>query len=147
MNNRGTAFLTAAFSLVLLVLAAGYFVLRTYTPPASATPVTPEVRQFGLSLHGFKADQATMRYWVPSTIVVNVGDTVILRVTNHDADSSHGFALAAFNISVSAIAPGKTETFRFRATRSGIYHYGCGLAGCAPDHAAQTGQLVVLGSQ
>ncbi|MBI3997906.1 MAG: cupredoxin domain-containing protein, partial [Armatimonadetes bacterium] len=84
-------------------------------------------------------------YWTPAIIVVNAGDTVILKVTNGDPNSPHGFSLAAFNISAPTIAPGKSETFRFRAMRPGIYHYGCGLTGCASDHADQVGQLVVLG--
>lgn len=147
MNARGTSILTATFAIVLLALAAGYFVLRTYTPPASATPVVPEVRQFTLALHSFKAGEQTMRHWMPASIVVNAGDTVILKVTNGDPDGAHGFALGAFNISASAIGPGQTVIYRFRATRPGVYHYGCNLAGCAPDHADQTGQLVVLGGQ
>lgn len=147
MNGRGTAIFIAAFTVVLLALGAGYLVSRTYTPPTSAAPpITPEVRQFSLHMHATEAGEETVRHWLPPTVVVNVGDTVILKVTNSDPENSHGFVLAAFNISVPAIAPGQTETFRFRATRPGVYHYGCSLVGCAPDHADQTGQFIVLGS-
>ena len=145
--SRGTAIFIATFTIILLVLAAGYFVFRTYTPPISAAPpITPEVRQFNLHMHSFEAGEETVRHWLPPTVVVNVGDTVILKVTNSDPETAHGFVLSAFNISVPAIAPGQTETFRFRATRPGVYHYGCSLVGCAPDHADQTGQFIVLGS-
>ena len=146
MNGRGTAIFTVTFVVVVLTLAAGFFVFRSYTPPTSASPpVVPEVRQFSLHLHSSKAGEVTMHHWMPPTLVVNAGDTVILKVINGDPENAHGFALGAFNISAPAIAPGQTETFRFRATRPGVYHYGCSLAGCAPDHADQTGQLVVLG--
>lgn len=148
MNGRGTVIFTAAFAVALLALAAGYFVFRTYAPPTSAAPpITPEVRQFRLYLQRVDAGEEKVRHWVPPILVVNVGDTVILKVTNSDPDSAHGFVLSAFNISVPAILPGKTETFRFRATRPGVHHYGCSLAGCAADHADQIGQLIVLGRQ
>lgn len=146
MEGKGTAIFTAAFAVVLLALGAGYFVLRTYTPPTSAAPVTPEVRQFSLQMRAAEAGDETLHNWTPGTLVVNVGDTVILKVTNTDPDTTHGFALGAFNISVPTIPPGESVTFRFRAARPGIYYFGCTLAGCAADHADQTGQLVVLGS-
>ena len=147
MNGRGAVIFTAAFAIVLMALGAGYLVVRTYTPPPSAAPpITPEVRQFSLHMHATEAGEVTMHHWMPPTVVVNVGDTVILKVTNSDPETAHGFVLSAFNISVPAIAPGQTEIFRFRATRPGVYHYGCSLVGCAPDHADQTGQFIVLGS-
>ncbi len=145
MNGSGWTVFSAVFLVVILMLAGGYVLMQAYIPPVSATaPVTPEVRQFGLFLHAFEGPEETVRHWMPSTIVVNAGDTVILRITNTDEEQSHGFALAAFNISVPSIAPGKTVTVRFRAARPGIYHYGCDLAGCAVDHEDQTGQFIVL---
>ncbi len=145
MDSRGTSILAATFAIVIVVLAAGYFVLRTYTPPISASPpVVPEVRQFSVQMHSTKAGEVTMHHWMPSTLVVHVGDTVILKVTNGDPDNAHGFNLGALNISASAIAPGGKETFRFRAMRPGIYSFQCNLAGCAADHADQAGQLIVL---
>src|SRR3972149_6282654 len=120
MENRGSAIVTAAFAIVLLILGAGYLVFRIYTPPTSASPpVTPEVRQFSLTLHAVAVGEETMRHWLPATVVVNVGDTIILKVTNTDPETTHGFALAAFNISVPAIPPGQTQAFRFRAPRAG----------------------------
>lgn len=145
MSNSGWTVFSAAFVAVLVVLAGGYVLTQVYAPPASATaPVTPEVRQFGLFMHTFEVAEGTVRHWMPSTIVVNAGDAVILRVTNNDEENAHGFALGALNITVPAIPPGETVTVRFTAARPGIYHYGCTLAACAKDHADQTGQFVVL---
>lgn len=145
MSGSGWTVFSAVVLVVVLVFAGGYVVLQSYVPPVSATaPVTPEVRQFGVFLHTFEGPEETVRHWMPATIIVNAGDSVILRVTNSDEEESHGFSLGAINVSVPSIAPGKTVTVRFRATRPGIYHYGCTLVGCARDHEDQTGQLVVL---
>ena len=145
MGGSGWTVFSAVVLVVGLVLAGGYLVMQSYIPPVSATaPVTPEVRQFGLFLHTIEGPEETVRHWTPATIVVNAGDSVILRVTNTDEDGSHGFSVGALNVSVPSIAPGRTVTVRFRPTRPGIYHYGCTLVGCARDHPDQTGQLVVL---
>ncbi len=145
MNGNGWPVFGAVFLVAILLLAGGYAVLQVYTPPASATaPVTPEVRQFALYLHVFQTGERSVHHWMPSAIVVTAGDTVILRITNTDGETAHGFSLGALNVSVPTIPPGGSVTVRFRATRPGIYHYGCTLAACAKDHAEQTGQFVVL---
>ncbi len=146
MDGRGAAIFVASFTVVLLTLGAGYWVWQTYTPPTSAAPpVVPEVRQISLHLLVMEAGEATVRRWMPATVVVNVGDTVVLRVTNHDPENAHGFALAGFHVWSPPIRPGETRTLRFRASRPGVFHFGCSVDACAPDHADQTGQLVVLG--
>lgn len=145
MNGRGLAIFAGAFVAVLATLGTAYVVVQVYRPPASATaPVAPETRQFDLLLHVFEAGEAELRRWIPPVIVANEGDTVILRVINGDPDNAHGFGLAAFNLSVPSIPPGESVTLRFKAARAGVFHFGCMLAGCAPDHATMIGQLVVL---
>jgi len=145
MNGGGWTVFVAVLLAALLVIGGAYVVFQIYVPPASATaPVTPEVRQFGLYLHSFEAGERMVHHWIPDVIAVNVGDTVILRVTNTDDEDAHGFGLGALNITVPVIAPGETVTLRFVATRPGIYHYGCTLAGCARDHPDQIGQFIVL---
>ncbi len=145
MNRSGWPVFGAVFLVAASLLGGTYFILQTYTPPASATaPLVPEVRQFALYLHAFDTEGHAVHHWIPSTIVVNTGDTVILRVTNSDTQTAHGFSMGELNVSVAAIPPGKSVTVRFRATRPGIYQYGCTLAACAADHAEQIGQFVVL---
>jgi len=145
MNRSGWPVFSVAFLVVMFALGGGYVVLQRYTPPASATaPTTPEVRQLALYLHAFQAGDETVRHWIPSLIVVNADDSVILRVTNLDPDKTHGFSIGALNVSVPPIPSGRTVTVRFVASRPGIYQYGCTLTGCARDHGDQTGQFVVL---
>jgi len=145
MSGGGWTVFGAVLLAGVLVLGGAYVVFQVYAPPASATaPVVPEVRQFGVYLHTFEAGDRKVRHWIPDVIAVNAGDTVILRITNTDDENAHGFALGALNVSIPAIPPGETVTVRFTATRAGIYHYGCTLAGCARDHADQVGQFVVL---
>lgn len=145
MSGSGWTVFAAVLVAVLAVVGGSYVVFQVYAPPASATaPVTPEVRQFGVYMQSFEAGGRKVHHWIPDVIAVNAGDTVILRVTNTDDENSHGFALGALNVSIPAIPSGETVTVRFVASRPGIYHYGCTLAGCAKDHADQIGQFVVL---
>lgn len=147
MGGSGWTVLSAVVLVVGLVLAGGYLVMQTYVPPASAAPVVPETRQFRLAMHDFEVGEEMMHHWMPGVIAVNAGDTVILQVTNGDSDAQHGFALGAANIFIPSIPLGRTETVRFRAPRPGVYSFGCALAGCARDHAEQSGQLIVLGTR
>lgn len=147
MKGNGWRVFGAVFVAVLALLAGGYYVLHGYTPPASATaPLIPEVRQFGLYMQTFEAGKTTVHHWIPATIVVNTGDTVILRITNTDEEQTHGFALGAFGVEVPGIEPGQSVTVRFVASRPGVFHYGCNRTGCAVDHFAQIGQFIVLGA-
>ncbi len=145
MGQRAVA-AGAAFVAVLATATAFYLVDQGYRVPTSAAPpVVPEVRQFDLYLHTFEFGDRQVHHWMPPTVVVNAGDTVILRLHNADASSAHGFGLGAFNIAIPSVPPGQTVTVRFRATRPGVYHFGCVLTGCADDHGSQIGQFVVLG--
>ncbi len=146
MDGRGWTLVV--FLLALGSLAGGYVLWQTYAPPAAASrPVTPQEREFSVVLAVVGTEDAgQFRRWIPGTVVVNVGDTVILKVTNADPDGAHGFALPAANIFQRAIPPGKTVTVRFVADRPGIYMFSCAMAGCTEDHAAQKGQLIVQGA-
>jgi len=144
---NGTRWLVIAFLITLGGLVAGYAAWQIYTPPVSASrPIIPQERPFRLVLAPVGSeDTARVLQWIPGTIVAHVGDTVMLQVTNTDPDGAHGFALPEANIFVQEIPPGATVRVRFVARRSGLYLFSCGNAGCAPDHADQKGQLVVLG--
>ncbi|MDR7434548.1 MAG: cupredoxin domain-containing protein [Armatimonadota bacterium] len=146
MNGRG--WLLIVFFVVLGSLTVGYLVWQAYTLPLSASrPVVPQEREFNVVLVPLGAEEAVqLRKWVPGTIVANAGDTVILKITNADPEGAHGFVLPEANVSIQEIPPGQTVTVRFVARRPGIYMFACTKVGCAPDHAGQKGQLIVLGT-
>lgn len=145
---NGGRWMVLTFILALGGLAAGYVVWQSYAPPASATrPLVPQERQFSLVIANVGASETReFLRWIPGTIVVHTGDTVILEITNTDPDSAHGFGLPEANIFVQQIPPGQAVTVRFVAARPGIYLFSCANAGCAADHAQQKGQLIVLGT-
>lgn len=145
---NGGRWVVVPFILALGGLAAGYGVWQTYAPPASATrPLAPQERRFNLVLTRVGAEETRQfLQWIPGTIVVHVGDTVVLHVTNSDPNGAHGFALPEAGIFQRQIPSGQTVTVRFVAARPGIYLFSCGNVACAADHATQTGQLVVLGT-
>ncbi len=147
MNGGRGLILLLAFLVVLFSATIGYFVIQTYSlssqPLAEAEP--PEARQFTIVMQMLGMGKNEFHRWTPGVLVVNKGDTVILRVVNADDDAAHGFALAAYDIFEPRIAPGKAVTFQFVAKKPGIFHFSCATERCAKDHGDQTGQLVVLG--
>ncbi len=91
----------------------------------------------------------------PGIMVVNQQDTVNVDVRNTD-DMPHGFAIAAYNISVGidpgedlpngTIAPVTTNVAYFAASQAGIFRFIC-TSPCGPGHLEMVGQLVVLPTQ
>ncbi|MDQ7850287.1 MAG: hypothetical protein QN152_08995 [Armatimonadota bacterium] len=66
--------------------------------PRAAEEPAPVVRQFRVAMIMLGEGDLEQHRWLPGTIVVNRGDTVILRVTNADQDASHGFAIGGYDI-------------------------------------------------
>ncbi len=153
MGGNKLLALGLAFVLALASMVVGYHVVTQAAAPVShSSHRTPQPRQFRTVLFMLE-DEFGNEYhmWMPNTLVVNAGDTVILQVTNGDEDAAHGFGLAAnwfgqesFNID-ERLEPGQTVTLQFVAKSPGIFPFYCTVAGCAADHAEQTGLLVVLG--
>lgn len=90
-----------------------------------------------------------MHRWSPNTIVVNKGDTVVLKVTN-PRGNYHSFSIPEFGVSTSMLDPrGGTETVEFVADKTGTFTFSCEVPynpdkqWCDPDHAMMTGTLIV----
>ena len=82
-----------------------------------------------------------VKFWLPSTIVVNQGDKVKLTLKNQvpGADITHGFTIPGYNIA-EVVTRGQPKTITFVADKAGIFPYYCQLH---PAHVG--GQLIVHG--
>ncbi len=94
--------------------------------------------------------EVELHLWNPSNIVVNKGDTVILKVSN-PRGSIHSLAIPQFGVSTDNLEPrGGTETIEFVADKAGVFTFICNTPyvpeknWCSADHAAMTGTIVVL---
>lgn len=116
----------------------------TPTPVPAPTPVVtpvPEPEPTPVPQPVTKTFNITAKQWAfePSRIVVNEGDTVVLKITSVDVD--HGFGLSAFGVSVK-LAPNTTETVSFVASKKGTYTFFCNVF-CGSGHGSMKGTLVV----
>lgn len=80
------------------------------------------------------------KVWVPSTFVVNKGDTVHIHLINNvpSEPDHHGFAIPNFGIA-ETVKRGEPKKVTFTADKAGIFPIQCHLH---PAHIG--GQLVVL---
>lgn len=112
---------------------------------AAAQPRIADTRQFSLFITMVQDAEGNEHHrWLPNVIVVNQGDTVIVRAVNTDTDATHGFGIVSYGVFDPALAPGTEKTFEFVADKPGIFHFLCAAAQCATDHGDQDGQFVVL---
>lgn len=83
----------------------------------------------------------TAKQWefVPGTVTVNKGDTVILHITSTDV--AHGIGMPQFGVSED-LPPGETVTVTFVADKEGTYTFFCNVY-CGSGHREMKGTLVV----
>jgi len=79
----------------------------------------------------------------PETIEAEVGDEVIINLTNLERaqDETHGFTVSTYNVHAS-VEPGKTVQVRFKADKEGVYPYYC-TEFCSALHLEMQGYLLV----
>lgn len=126
-----------AVAATLIVNAAG--VRAAEAQPSAAAAASGPTANF--TLVSVLIDD--VKFWLPSTIVVNQGDTVKLTLKNQvpGADTTHGFAIPDYNIK-EVISRGAPKTITFVADKPGVFPYFCQL------HAAHVGgQLIVKAKQ
>ncbi len=94
--------------------------------------------------------EVELHLWNPSNIVVNKGDTVVLKVSN-PRSGVHSLAIPQFGVSTGHLEPrGGTETIQFVADQAGVFTFICNTPyvpeknWCSADHAAMTGTITVL---
>ena len=139
----------------------------TISNPSTVIPSStePQVRSFEIELGEVEFFANTeneegaedtvfveLHRWSPSTIIVNKGDTIILKVTN-PRGNYHSFSIPEFGVSTAMLDPrGGTETVEFVADKAGTFTFSCEVPynpdrqWCDPDHAMMTGTLIVLDS-
>lgn len=81
--------------------------------------------------------------FIPDRIDVQLGDTLIVHVTNVEqtADMIHGFGLNEHNVNV-VIDPGETKTFTVAIKKPGVFPFYC-TNFCSALHQEMQGYLVV----
>ena len=77
--------------------------------------------------------------FVPGTITVNEGDTVVLNIESIDVE--HGFALPTFGVN-EQLSPGNEITVQFVADQKGTFSFFCNVY-CGSGHSGMRGTLVV----
>lgn len=91
-------------------------------------------------------------HWEPIVIVVPLGDTIVLNVSN-PRGTVHGLAVPAFNVDTGALEPREgVATLEFVADKAGTFTIECSIPWdssedpelCHPDHKYMTGTLIVL---
>jgi heme/copper-type cytochrome/quinol oxidase subunit 2 len=124
--------------------------------PTGGSAYTPDITTI-YSYLTVKPDFAGDGYdkYVPSTIFVNQGDLVYIKVRNTD-EHAHGFALPNFGINnetivgaqntTSGLVPTDTYITAFFANQPGVYEFFCTIY-CGPGHDQMIGYLVVLPTQ
>ena len=75
----------------------------------------------------------------PSTITVNKGDKVKIKITSTDVN--HGFAIPEYGVS-QKVDFGKTEVIEFTADKSGEFTFFCNVF-CGSGHKEMKGKLIV----
>ena len=102
----------------------------TATP--SPTPTTrPSIKEFSMTAKRFT--------FTPSTITVNLGDTVKLHITSQD--TLHGITIPDYGIAKNLPA-GSTVDIQFVADKKGTFTFQCSVF-CGDGHSGMRGQLIV----
>ncbi len=128
-------------SMLLIVLIAlpvllgsgcsqGSLIVTTTVPGTQTTitvPVTGDTSTVGIELKDFK--------FMPDTVEVKAGNTVILNLVNGDS-VDHTFTLEAFNRDVKLPA-GTQASIQFFAGKAGTFEFHCSI------HPSMRGQLIV----
>ena len=103
--------------------------------PALTRTAFAETREFTV----VNIEYEGSKIWVPSTLVVNKGDTVKIKLINNvkSDPNVHGYSIAAYKIA-EVVTRGEPKEIQFVADKPGIFPITCQLH---PAHVG--GELVV----
>ncbi len=108
------------------------------TKPMTTTIITTtqsnsEVKEFTITAKRFD--------FTPSTITVDKGDQVRLKITSTDV--THGFAIDEYGID-ERLPPNQEAVIEFTADKAGAFTFYCSVF-CGSGHSGMNGQLIVEG--
>jgi len=159
-KKRNLAPLAIGIGLAALVLSAtGLGLVLTASGPAAPAPVTRELRLIITSVEPHNSSMAMMmeemHVYMPSTVVVNRGDTIVLTIVNMD-EHRHGFKIPDLGVetdNTKDVAPGDQVVLTFVADRAGVFVWECNVPyrpatdtmaqDCGEDHEEMQGYLIV----
>ncbi len=111
------------------------------TTPSAQEPEPGNVAENKAASPQVKEFDVTAKQWefIPDTITVNKGDTVILNVESIDVN--HGISIPQFGVGES-LSPGKKVTVEFVADKAGTFSFYCSVY-CGEGHSNMKGTLIV----
>ena len=127
----------AYWALAAILAVSAFAVVGNVTTASAADATAASDTTKSFTLVSVMIDD--VKFWLPSTIVVNQGDTVKLTLKNQvpGTENTHGFTIPAYNIT-QVVTRGAPTTVSFVADKPGVFTYFCQL------HAAHVGgQLIV----
>lgn len=133
MNKKSRNFFLV-IGIILIVLALILiFSLNSQNPSARIVDsgASGEVKEFDIIAEQFS--------FIPSTITVNKGDTVVINVKSRDVE--HGISIPEFNVNENFF-PGEEKKIRFVADKRGTFSFYCSIY-CGSGHGNMKGQLIV----
>jgi len=98
----------------------------------------PEDDQMEVSMVEFNMEAKQWEF-IPSTITVNEGDHVVLKIKSIDV--THGLFIREFNVN-ERLVPGKTITVEFDADKKGTFPLICNVQ-CGAGHSSMRGSIIV----
>ncbi len=135
MKKSAWLAVAAMFALAALAFSGPATIASAADAPTAAASAAGNEKTF--TLVSVMIDD--VKFWLPSTIVVDQGDKVKLVLKNQvpGAENQHGFSIPAYNIT-EVVTRGEPKTITFVADKPGVFPYVCQL------HAAHVGgQLIV----
>ena len=138
--------ITGVVAIVAIILAGLALVAPYALVPGRAPQIAPQTREFTVvsTTANFDDDAVGVPHdiFVPTQLVVNQGDKVIIHFINtEDKPENHTFTIAAYSINVD-LGMLQKQDITFTATQAGVFPFTCTY-----HLPTMTGQLVVLATQ
>jgi nitrosocyanin len=121
----------------LMISGANKIAMAQGASPAAPAPATEAPGTKSFTLVSVEVDDT--KFWLPSVIAVEQGDTVKLTLKNQvpGASNQHGFTIPAYNV-VEVVTRGEPKTVTFVADKAGTFQYSCQL------HPAHIGGSLIV---